>query len=286
MFFLFAFGPQFCLSILVIALTMFVVPFWFGERRPRRFLVNGLIIFVIALLVLSALRTDFVLNLPPLSTESLPGVGQNENILLRNGTVTPFHADGPTDFAFRVQLFTIGNNTTADFEVRLNVTILDGLSGSFLNTSMVIDPSSSVQTLYGPWYNGSATLYGSVYGFTFLAHDTRNGGNWTRTVLRPGPIAASAGAWYAYNALISSFTIAITLAFYLTIIFMWWYSARMKRTRAELLDRAKAPRRDAETKTSKDGKAAKATAFTCTSCGADVVDDAPSCPKCGAVFED
>jgi hypothetical protein len=284
MLFLFAFGAVVCLSILVINLTLFVVPFWFGERRPRRLVVNGLLALLIAFLLLGALRTNLVLSIEPLSVQSFPGPGQDNTISLTNGTVTPFHSDVPEVFRFRVTLTSTDGNATPDaFDVRLNLTIVEGVSLRFENVTMVHNVSSGTDLQNGVSYENDTPLFGSIYGYGFEAHQA-GGANWTKTTVLVGPIAASPGTWYVYNLLVASFTMVISVVFYLTIVFLWWYMGRMRRTRGEIMERVR--ERTKDTSSVAGGKATKATAFTCTNCGADVTEDASSCPKCGALFED
>jgi len=82
---------------------------------------------------------------------------------------------------------------------------------------------------------------------------------------------------------------------YFAILFLWWYTARAREARVKAMarsaERSKEPSKDDSKETPKPaltfgGKAAKATAFTCTNCGADVEETDAKCPKCGAVFED
>lgn len=284
MFFAFAFSQAGCLAIFVIALTAFVVPFWFGERRSRRHVVNGVIVFLVALLVLTVLRTDFVLNLPPVEIQSDPAFGADPSMTLRMGNVTPYHAAGPTNFTFRVLLNTTDNATPAEFNVWLNLTTFTGFVPTEASFPMGPDPSNlTTNAKNGTWYVTNATLYGAVYGFGFAVRRLASG-NWTSTFVFLGPIAAPYETWLAYSALGSSSTILITFVFFVFILFLWWYSGRMRRTRAGMADRAHELRK--ESPRAESGKAGKSAAFTCTNCGADVTGDASSCPKCGAVFEE
>jgi len=87
----------------------------------------------------------------------------------------------------------------------------------------------------------------------------------------------------------------LALVTYFAILFLWWYTARAREARTKALTRASEKSKEAPPEDSKEsekpaltfgGKAAKATAFTCTNCGADVEETDAKCPKCGAVFED
>lgn len=280
MFAIFAFGVSVCLALLVIALTMFVVPFWFGERGPRRFLVNGLVIFVIALVFVAGLRTQIVLAAPPIELESFEGL--EPTLTLRNGTVEPFRTDTTTRFTFRVVLFSTNNSTANEFNVFVNLTIIDGLAVSNQAVEMAPAPTADLNPYNGTLFTANVSLGGSVYGMAFAAH--RPGDNWTFTPAILAPIAAPAWTLFGFFFLYSIPLLGLAFSFYLFILFLWWYSGRMRRTRAAMADRAREVRK--ESPRAESGKAAKASAFTCTNCGADVTEDASSCPKCGAVFEE
>jgi len=134
----------------------------------------------------------------------------------------------------------------------------------------------------GTLFTVNASLGGSVYGMAFAAH--RLGDNWTFTPAVLAPIAAPVGTLFAFFFLYSVPLLGFAFSFYLFILFLWWYSGRMRRTRAGMADRAHELRK--ESPRAEGGKAGKSAAFTCTNCGADVTGDASSCPKCGAVFEE
>ena len=280
MFAIFAFGVSVCLALLVIALTMFVVPFWFGERRPRRFLVNGLVIFAIGLVVVAGLRTQIVLTAPPIELESFEGL--EPTLTLRNGTVEPFRADPSTVFMFRVVLFSANNSTAREFEVFVNLTVIDGFAVSGQVFRMAPAPMADPNPYNGTLFTVNASLGGSVYGMAFAAH--RPGDNWTFTPAVLAPIAAPVGTLFAFFFLYSVPLLGFAFSFYLFILFLWWYTGRMRRTRAGMADRAHELRK--ESPRAESGKAGKSAAFTCTNCGADVTGDASSCPKCAAVFEE
>ncbi|MGQ0797708.1 MAG: zinc ribbon domain-containing protein [Methanobacteriota archaeon] len=280
MFAIFAFGVSVCLALLVIALTMFVVPFWFGERRPRRFLVNGLVIFAIALVVVASLRTQIVLSAPPIEIQSLEGL--EPTLTLRNGTVEPFRADSTTTFTFRVVLYSANNSTAGEYEVFVNLTTIDGLAVSDQPYRMSPAPIADPNPYNGTLFTANVSLGEAVYGMAFAAH--RPGDNWTFTPAILAPIAASGWTLFGFFFLYSTSLLALAFAFYLFILFLWWYSGRMRRTRAAMADRARELRK--ESPRAESGKAGKASAFTCTNCGADVTEDAASCPKCGAIFEE
>jgi len=272
-------GSTACLILLLMPVTMFVIPYWIGERRNRRFIENGLIIFVIAVLAISAFQTSTVLGADPVELQSVSDPLLDPTLHLANGTVAPFHASEPTTYSFRVFFTSDKGGPPADYSVYANLTIIDGLSQSQRDFQLFAE--SSNDTKNGTWYNTSISLGTSIYGFGFFVHD--RSGNWTATGSVLGPIAAPWPSYYGFFAYYTTLLLLIPLVFYFLIMFMWWYSARARRTRARMAEMASAKESKPTTMVE---KAAKAAAFTCTNCGADVSEDDAKCPKCGAVFED
>ncbi|HWM52218.1 MAG TPA: zinc ribbon domain-containing protein, partial [Thermoplasmata archaeon] len=115
--------------------------------------------------------------------------------------------------------------------------------------------------------------------------------NWTLTNLDFGPLTAPVANFYGLFVYFTAFSMILPFTFYYVILFMWWYTVRARATRTKMLGaepqipkETPKPKVDVATPT-KSEKASKATAFTCTNCGADVDENAEKCPKCGAVFE-
>ena len=102
------------------------------------------------------------------------------------------------------------------------------------------------------------------------------------------PVVASWSAYYAFYLFAWSSSLLTLLLFYYFFIFMWWYSARMKKSRRRMLKGAELGKAPEPMKMAKpaSGATRKASAFTCTACGADVEETDAKCPKCGALFED
>ncbi len=278
-----------CLGLLLMPAAVFVVPYYFGERKTKNLALNGIPVFIIAMLLVSAFQTQastdptpFVLtdgNSPTTNNTSLPPLS------LWEGTVTPFKATPPADFTFKVRLKTNGVNMT-NVTVYLNLTTVQGFSGYPSNFTM--QPSQN--TTNGTWFSVITRLNPGIYEFGFSARDNR--GNFTRTVTPLGPITGGFFDYYILWAYLSALYLAIPFSFYYVIVFMFWYTARMRKMRARMIDvgvkgkGAKKDEEEAKPKPTPGGKAAKVTAFTCTNCGADVEETDDKCPKCGAVFED
>lgn len=272
-----------CLTLFLMPITVFVIPYWLGERKARRFAVNAVPVFVLAILVVGLLETSALLGQTTAEElHSFPGFGSSPTMALSNGTVAPFQAPPNQDFAFRVRLTTTVNGTASDFSVHVNLTVIDGLARSEPSFRMTAE-NVSANTRNGSWFATSLPLGGSIYGYGFSVTDLD--GNWTFAGPVLGPITASSAAFFGFFVYVTSLFMLIPFSFYYVIMFMWWYTVRMRRSRQRMMESGELaiPKTPAK---SKRGKATKASAFTCTNCGADVSETDKKCPKCGAVFED
>ncbi|HLE54252.1 MAG TPA: zinc ribbon domain-containing protein [Thermoplasmata archaeon] len=278
-----------CLGLLLMPAAVFVVPYYFGERRMKNFAINALPVFVIAVLLISFFQAQA--TVAPNRFDLTSGYAPNDPglpvLTLWNGTVDPVRAPPPANFNFTVRLKILPANVTG-VTVYLNLTAVSGLSSDQVSYPMSAFNATSTET----WYTVSRTLSPGLYVFGFWANDT--GGNVTRTFLAFGPITGGFFDYYALWAPFSAIDLAIPFSFYFVILFMYWYTGRMRKSRERMIGRAaerKAEKDEEEKEEEKPkpasgGKAAKVTAFTCTNCGADVEDTDEKCPKCGAVFED
>src|SRR2546428_2996507 len=153
-----------------------------------------------------------------------------------------------------------------------------GGQGSFTNPAM------------GTWSEPRVNPARRIYGYGFPVWDRDK--NWTLTSLDFGPLTAPGANFYGLFVYFTAFSMILPFTFYYVILFMWWYTVRARATRTRMLGaepqipkETPKPKVDVATPT-KSEKASKATAFTCTNCGADVDESAEKCPKCGAVFEE
>lgn len=282
----------FCLGVLLMPLLVFVVPYWLGERKARRLGVNALPVFLIAILIVGAISTQSLLSLDRATPiQSFPDFQSNPTMALSNGTVTPYRADPSTTFTFRVKLTTTANATPAAYAVYVNLTVVSGLSATNLPAQpMAYSPGagSANNTKNGTWYETRMNVGDAIYGYGFSVWNRR--GNWTLAGPDFGPLTASTATYYGFWVFVTAFQMILPFTFYYLILFMWWYTVRAREMRTRMLPgeleipKEKKPPSKPEPESGE--KAAKAAAFTCTNCGADVDETAEKCPKCGAVFED
>lgn len=279
-------SPLVCFSLLAIPVLVFVIPYWLGERRTKHFLLNALPVFLAATLIIAAFQTDSTVNAGPVALQNVVGT----DLTLWNGTVEPYKATAPQSFTFRVRLVTTPGVNVSAVRVWVNLSSLTAFTQSLQPVQM----SQLNITANGTWWIATDTLDASIWGFYFFAMDNNGNMSYTNAILEP--ITAGWGDFYAlWFAYIGQETLFFAV-FYLLVVFLFWYTVRSRKLRERLmtsetldkLEKSKEgePGKEAAEETAGGTKAAKAAAFTCTNCGADVDEGDEKCPKCGAVFED
>ena len=291
-------SPLACVVVLLMPVSAFVVPYWLGERKLRRFAGNLVVVFLIAIVLAAAMSTGALLAQKDAVPEQSFTDLSNSPMALSNGTVSPYRAPPQTSFMFRVTLTTAKNDTPDNYRVFLNLTVVLGVNNfdrrPFRMTYLGANASSN-NTKTGSFFVVNQTLEDSIYGYAFSVTDLRS--NWTYAGPDLGPVTASGWTFYGFFLYVTGLSQVTILAVvtYFAILFLWWYTARAREARVKAMarsaERSKEPSKDDSKETPKPaltfgGKAAKATAFTCTNCGADVEETDAKCPKCGAVFED
>lgn len=302
----------FCLGALAMPAAVLVIPYWLGERSLKNFAINAAPVFAIALILVAAFQTNAILSQgPPALTSGADPLTPNHSLphfSFWNGTVQPYQGAADQNYTFRVRLKVI-NATGGLVPHPTNLTIVTNLSqsgdllgGNLLAVPMIEDP---VQTDFsnGTWYIAEQKLPSAIYAFRFWVNDTNANDTVVSSVVL-GPLNASPVTFYLATAEVTLVNLIFPVSFYFIIVFMYWYTIRMRRMRERMAARTQgekleldkssakggttkesegpAPPRDVSAKTTKK----KPAAFTCTNCGADVTEDDAKCPKCGAVFED
>ncbi len=302
----------FCLGALAMPAAVLVIPYWLGERSLKNFAINAAPVFVIALLLVAAFQTNAILSQgPPALTSGNDPLTPNRSLphfSFWDGTVEPYQGAANQNYTFRVRLKVV-NATGAVIPHPSNLTIVTNLSqsgdllgGNLVAVPMLEDPS---QTNFsnGTWYIAEQKLPSAIYAFRFWVNDT-NANNTVVSSVVLGPLNASSVTYYLATAEVTLVNLIFPVSFYFIIVFMYWYTIRMRRMRERMAARTQGEKLDFEKPPAKGGGAkedagpapprdlaAKTTkkkpaAFTCTNCGADVTEDDAKCPKCGAVFED
>jgi predicted RNA-binding Zn-ribbon protein involved in translation (DUF1610 family) len=297
-----------CLGIILIPVSTFVIPYWLGERSLKTLAINIVPVFVIAIVIISAMQTQsIVAQGRPALTSGVDPATPNASLpalTLWNGTVDPYGAPSSNQiYVFHVRLKLAANVSANRTTVYVNVSQFSGFSRTDAFYPMQVDTN----TTNGTWYVVSESLPPGIYGFYFSANSTPvwTSANSTFSSAVFAPVSAPWTDWYGFWLLYVAYEMIFPVSFYFIILFMYWYTVRTRRTRARLLETAQkkkaASREEAPKETAKDASVGagetskseagvettkKAALFTCTNCGADVTEDDEKCPKCGAVFED
>ena len=301
-----------CLGILLTPVSMFVIPYWLGERRLKRYALNFVPVAAIAVVLIAALSTQAVMaqGAPQLSSGELPTTPNSQlpSLTFWNGTSVPFTAPSANgSYRFEVRLKNIGATNLSRTRVWVNVTEIVGLSQNPASYAMFVDTAAPyANTTNGTWYVAWVPLAPRVYGFYFYANRTTgNASTDTFSSVVLGPLIAPWTGWYGVWLVSSLEYMVYPGSFYFVLLFMYWYTVRTRKMRARLIESSRKDQLELDKEIEKGGakgetaeadkapeaKAAtwgrtkKAAAFTCTNCGADVTEDDTKCPKCGAVFE-
>ncbi len=298
-------GIGVCLGILLPPVTVFVIPYWLGERRMKRYALYIIPVLLIALVLIAALQTQAVVDQgrPDLTSGVDPKTANSAlpTLSLWNGTVEPYNAASANQtYTFTVRVKGGPGVNVSNATVFLNLSELVGFSESLHSYAMSPDPTRN-NTTNGTWYITWVPLGSNVYAFQYFANYHQGNATFSAPVLAPilAPWSSYYGVWLVS---VGEFMI-YPASFYFVILFMYWYTIRARKMRQRLIERSRGEKLDLKKEPSQEGEAAgeaeaaaapapprdrtkKAAAFTCTNCGADVTEADTKCPKCGAVFED
>src|SRR2546427_6814774 len=157
--------------------SAFVVPYWLGERKLRRFAGNLVVVFLIAIVLAAAMSTGALLAQKDAVPEQSFTDLSNSPMALSNGTVSPYRAPPQTSFMFRVTLTTAKNDTPDHYRVFLNLTVVLGINNfdrrPFRMTYLGRNARSS-NTNTRTFFVVNHTLEDSIYGYAFRVTDLRS----------------------------------------------------------------------------------------------------------------
>ncbi|MDD1767078.1 MAG: zinc ribbon domain-containing protein [Methanomassiliicoccales archaeon] len=274
-----AFLMDSCLSVILIAVLAYAIPYYFGLKNRKKLALFGVALFVLLGFVLAATYFN--------AYASYPGdqINSEDNVLV-NGTVAPYKADASTTFTFSV-LLVEGN---ASDQVWANVTSFGlGESYSFNQTMM---PYESTPVPGGQMFVLNKTMPTGVYQYHFASF---HGTSWHRSnTWGLGPLSLSDETFFGellYQGMIRVWLQIATL-FFMIVLLTWWMESSKKRTE-DLRKRAEegGSKKDAgiwgKRKDEKpDVKKRTVEKLVCSECGAEVPTDAKKCPRCGEPFEE
>ncbi|MGD0057133.1 MAG: zinc-ribbon domain-containing protein [Methanomassiliicoccales archaeon] len=268
-----------CLSLILIAILAYGIPFYFGLKNRKKLALFGLALFIY--LGLAFAVSSFY------AYTGYPGdhISSDDNVLV-NGTVEPYRGDDSTIFTFSVML----TNGNASGQVWANISNI--FPGDISSINQTMSPYEPAPVPGGQVFVLNKTIPAGIYAYYFTTFD---GTIWHKTP-NPGfgPLAISDGALIEqmlYTRMLLVW-LQIGTLFYMILALTWWMDSSKKR--AEGL--RKKPEEDKKNKAAakpEKGKEAQnevktkiVEKFVCSECGAEVPVNAKKCPHCGEPFEE
>lgn len=260
-----------CLALIMVGLLTFGIPYLFGVRNIRTFLIVGIIIILITGITYGALYTYFMYNETYYPYFEDRYVSNEE---LENGIALPYRGDETTLFNYSVTY--TGIESPANLTVYVNITDLQ------VEFEKVIPLMHS----NGVYYN-ETVLAEDIYAYHFALYDN-NSKTWTETEIGFGPVTIPfmdllmAQTFYG---VISIFLNSGMFFFMFIALYYWRKSSQDQKERwsEEMKTAEKTKDKSREQKAKKEEGEEKGE-FTCTSCDATVDADAEACWNCGEEF--
>jgi hypothetical protein len=244
------------LGALFFAFFLFAIPYWFGDRRPRRLALFGGIGFLALVAILSLIIASLNLSSPPTLQESPNGVLKDGRVMPESG------AADVTDFTFRI-VYNATDFPLAGPTTNLTTRSFSGISVRQLNMTAASATPDGVE------YVATTTLPEGLHAFHFAVQTSD--GRWIVTRASQGlgfesegpDTVSPVGYYFLHVAYILSPLLVFTLVPFLFIVALYWWNRQVKeRRRAFLKGSAKGD---------------------CPKCGAAITDgNATECPLCGA----
>lgn len=259
-----------CFPLLIIPVLMFLVPYWFGERKVRNLAVNGLLVIVLSALVYATILTPMVM-----AQTQEPQIAVGTGLGLTEGRVNPFwttNANAP--FNFTVNL-TATSPDPSKYTVRVQMVDFEGLQLVRRTFEMSRDAVRGNGNLTdGEHYYANTTIPPLFHAFNFQVLTVVNT---TQVVVLEtdgvtGPFHAPYTTYWGfvfYQGMIGMMFVG--MGFFLVLLLYWW-TRKARQIRG-------APGESKPKKRAEGGGE-----FTCTNCGADASEEDTTCPKCGASF--
>jgi uncharacterized membrane protein len=281
-----------CLAPLLTALVTFGIPYLFGVRSAKTFLIAGTAILIVSAICLAAVYTHYAYTefrevdvIPKkddgpkiISYGVIPEVGSKDDKFYFVVTCTGNASNPPVMFlnltddinALREEdqkWYDVTNNTNFKSDIWSKYHLW------FVRLSGTYDADRN------HWvYNYTTTLPEGNYYYYFSGY-IRIGENvtWSNTYVKHGPINIERWNYFGFMTMIAliGVLIMVGLIYYIIVALFWWIK-KAKEEREKLLEEVE--------REELKGKLKK-TEYTCSSCGAVVKEEDKVCPKCGEKFE-
>ncbi|TLZ70793.1 MAG: zinc-ribbon domain-containing protein [Methanobacteriota archaeon] len=264
-----------CLTIFLIPLAMFAIPFWLKERRTKHLVLNGAIVFLIAALVFSGLLAQSLWSGDPVQVTGCDPQPPCPTTVTRitNVTVTPGRGAAGATYNFTANLTVPGGGNPANYELWANLTLVDGLTFTDRGAAMSPVDNSDMNLADGKQYYALLPVDDHMYIFwASVAESNGTSTRWFASSWQVGPITTGVGPFFGFAIYYGVFSLILPISFYFLLVMLFWWTQRARVERARLGMAAPTESSD--------------TGFMCTNCGADVPAEAKACPKCGATFEE
>jgi predicted RNA-binding Zn-ribbon protein involved in translation (DUF1610 family) len=260
-----------CLALIMVGLLTFAIPYFFGVRNIRTFLIVGIVIVIITGIIYGALYTYFMYNETYYPYFEDRYVSDTE---LEDGIALPYTGNDTTSFNYTVSY--TGSESPTNITVYVNITDLQA------------EFEKSIPLIYsnGVYYN-ETVLAEDIYAYHFALHNN-NTKTWTETEAGFGPITIPfmdlllAQTFYG---VISIFLNSGIFFFMFIALYYWRKSSQDQRERwSEEMKTAEKTKEKSRVQKAKKDEGKEKGEFTCTSCDATVDADAEACWNCGEEF--
>jgi predicted amidophosphoribosyltransferase len=260
-----------CLALIMVGLLTFGIPYLFGVRSIRTFLLVGIVIILITGIIYGALYTYFMYNQTYYPYFEDRFVDDTE---LMDGIALPYRGNDTTSFNYTV--------TYTGIESPVNITVyanITDLQGEFEKSIPLINA--------GSLYYNETVLDKDIYAYHFALYDN-NSKTWTETEIGFGPVTipfTDLLVAQTFYGIISIFLNSGIFFFMFIALYYWRKSAQDQKEKwsEEMKTAEKTKEKSREQKAKKEEGQEKGE-FTCNSCDATVDSDAEKCWNCGEEF--
>lgn len=293
-------APFFILTYLLVPVIGFALPYYMGNRRIRNILLAGLVFLLVVALMTDVSYSNVIYS----SHDVVPGtVPPGSNITFQGGGVTPSMGNGHTVFTFEATVLSnAGNHTLSPAHV-----VILKLSdlGTVVNSTMMVESTSSSSTgkTVTTFVYNTTLASGLVFVYYFALNSS---GTWIKTSVSTASTATPSSTFVSLmsSGIIISDSVGTFIfvgIFYFGIVFVFLLIRQNNRRKDRLLAMRPNSMKEANDRSGKntsppktqyrgmprrqEPRTVKKEKWTCSSCGAEVSEDAEVCSSCGEKFD-